>query len=75
MKEKFNYYRALTRKINFNQKKSYYSNILNNNMQNPRQVWSILNELIYNKSKKNSMDLILLKREGKIINDQKEIAI
>lgn len=56
-------------------KKKYYSEQLNLNVDNPKQVWSIINEVVYNKKPKNKNEEIsIIKHNNNIISDTMMIA-
>lgn len=55
-------------------KKEYYDNIVNENYNNPRKLWSIINEVLYNKSNNNNLILpSKIEIDGSIITNKTDI--
>lgn len=55
-------------------KKEYYNNLLNENYNNPRKLWSITNEVLYNKP--NKSDIVLpsqINIDGNVITNKIDI--
>lgn len=66
---KFIFYRNKVANLVKSAKKSYYNNLFENSGNNLKKTWSIVNELIGNKSKLRNPDKIVLKVNDVIISD------
>lgn len=56
-------------------KKQYYSDQINSNLDNPKQIWSTINEVIYNKKEhKKKEDISMIKHDNKTVTCSKTIA-
>lgn len=56
-------------------KKQYYSNLINENYNNPRKFWKIINEALYNRINNNEEIILpkLINLNGNSINNKREI--
>jgi hypothetical protein len=71
-KARYNEYRNTYNKLIRTQKKLFYSNLLEKNMNNPRKTWQILNSFTGKAPKTTEiLDLVI---NGNIITDSKEIS-
>lgn len=62
------------KKARYKLRADYNSNAINRNLNNPKNMWKCLNEIIYNKSKNNSTIRAINNDDGSIIINTKQIA-
>lgn len=73
-KERFDYYRSLSKKEIRKAKKDYFDEQFAKNIQNPRKTWQQLNTLIYNKTSNYNSTCSLLVDNGISITQKESIA-
>lgn len=74
MLNKFIFYRNNVARLVKSAKKSYYNNLFENSGNNLKKTWSIVNELVCNKSKFRRQENIALNKKNLIISDPETCA-
>ena len=71
---RYKIYRNLLNRLIKQEKVDYYHNVLNDNKNNSKKVWNIVNELVCNRKQKNSGPTKILTDTGCTITDPQAIA-